>query len=147
MSDGRLPADGRSRTAVAVACVVGIVLLIAYWVLWFAVRDVVASGSTQSYYDFEDAFPLADAWLVVALVGVLVGLRRRSPWALFWLLVGGGAGIYLGLMDTLYDLEHGIWTSGAGGVIEACIVVVTFTFSIGLLRWAWRRRHTLLDGR
>ena len=57
---------------------------------------------------------------------------------------GGGAGIYLGCMDALYDVEHGIWGRGAGGAIELVIVIVTFAFSISLLRWGWRRRHTLL---
>jgi hypothetical protein len=144
---GHLPTVGRSRTAVITALVVGSLMMVAFWVAWFSSRDLVASDTTTSYYDFENAFPLADLWVLVALVGALLALRRQSPLALFWLLVGGGAGIYLACMDTLYDVEHGIWGKGGGGAIELVIVVVTFVFSIGLLRWSWRRRHTLLDGR
>ena len=47
-------------------------------------------------------------------------------------------------MDTLYDLEHGIWGKGGGGAFELVIVAITVVFSISLLRWSWRRRHTLL---
>jgi hypothetical protein len=141
---GHLPVTGRSRTLVLVALVVGAVLIVAYWAFWFAARDVVASDTNQAYYDFENAFPLADAWLLGCLLGALTTLVRRSHWALFWLLVGGGAGVYLGCMDSLYDVEHGIWGKGAGGLIELCIVAITFVFGVSLLRWAWRRRHTLL---
>jgi len=141
---GHLPVQGRARTLVLVALVIGSLMMLAYWALWFAARDVVASDTTQSYVDFEDAFPLADAWVLLCLLGSIATLLKGSHAALFWLLVGGGAGIYLGCMDTLYDLEHGIWGKGAGGAVELVIVTVTFVFGISLLRWAWRRRHTLL---
>ncbi|HEY4023177.1 MAG TPA: hypothetical protein VGM75_31120, partial [Pseudonocardiaceae bacterium] len=65
--------------------------------------------------------------------------------ALFWFLAGGGAALYLFGMDALYDLEHGIWwRSGAGGVIELLINLLTLAVGFGLLRWAWRRRNGLL---
>jgi hypothetical protein len=143
-SGGRLPVEGRSRTLVLAALVIGSLMMVAYWALWLGSRDVVASDTTQSYDDFENAFPLADAWILVCLVGGLVTLVRRSHAALFWLLAGGGAGIYLASMDTLYDVEHGIWGKGAGGAIELGIVVITWVFAISLLRWSWRRRHSLL---
>jgi len=141
---GRLPIDGRSRSLVLAALVIGSAMMVAYWALWFGARDVVASDSTASYYDFENAFPLADAWVLVCLVGGIVTILRRRSWALFWLLAGGGAGLYLACMDTLYDVEHGIWGKGAGGAIELVIVIVTVVFSVSLLRWSWRRRRTLL---
>ena len=144
---GRALVHGTSRRLVLAALALGAVLDVAYWLLWFTSRSVVASDTTQSYYDFEQAFPLADLWLLLGLVAAFVALVRGSHWALFWLLVGGGAGVYLGCMDTLYDVEHSIWGKGAGGAIELGIVIITFLFGVSLLRWSWRRRHTLLDGR
>ncbi|MBI1376377.1 MAG: hypothetical protein GC157_02675 [Frankiales bacterium] len=141
---GHAPLDGTSRRLVLAALAFGAVLDVVYWVLWYAARDTVASASTDAYYDFENAFPLADAWLLLCVVAGFVTVLRRSHAALFWLLAGGGAGVYLGCMDTLYDVEHGIWGSGSGGAFELFIVVVTFVFSVSLLRWGWRRRHTLL---
>jgi hypothetical protein len=38
-----------------------IVLDIAYWALWFLDPDLIASEHNQAYYEFENAFPLADA--------------------------------------------------------------------------------------
>jgi hypothetical protein len=136
----------RMRRTVQWLLVGAIALDIAYWSIWFIDRDVLASEHTQAYYDFENAFPLADLWLGVACLLALVTLTRRSPSALFWLIAAGSSGLYLFGMDLLYDLEHGIFTSGGGGVVEACIVAVTLVFSLVVLRFAWTRRAELLSG-
>jgi hypothetical protein len=132
------------RRTVQVMLVVAIVIDVAYWAIWFTDRDLLASEHTQAYYDFENAFPLADAWLGLACVCALVTLTRRTPMALFWILCAGSAGMYLFSMDLLYDLEHGILTSGGGGAIEAGIVTLTLVFSLTALRYGWTRRAELL---
>jgi hypothetical protein len=138
--------DLRMRRAVISMLVVAIALDAAYWSIWFARRDWIASEHTQSYYDFENAFPLADVWLGLACVLAVVTLLRRHPTALLWLVATGAAGLYLGCMDLLYDLEHDIFARGGGGVFEAVIVAVTWIFSITVLRFAWTRRGELLAG-
>ncbi|MDX6359586.1 MAG: hypothetical protein QOH37_2640 [Nocardioidaceae bacterium] len=132
------------RRTVIVMLVVAIALDAAYWSIWFTQRDWLASEHTQAYYDFENAFPLADLWLGLACVLALVTLVRRQPAALLWLIATGAAGLYLGSMDLLYDLEHAIFGKGGGGVFEAVIVAVTWVFSLTLLRFAWTRRGELL---
>ena len=134
------------RRTIEVLLVGAIVLDVAYWSIWFVDRDALASEHTQAYYDFENAFPLADAWLGLACLLALVTLRRRQPAAHFWLVGSGAAGLYLFGMDFLYDVEHGIFTSGGGGVIEACIVAATLVFSLTVLRFAWTRRDALIAG-
>ena len=118
-----------------------LVIDVVYWSLWFASRDTLASEHTRAYYDFENAFPLADLWLGVVCALALVGLTRSSRSAAYWLTCAGSAGMYLFSMDFLYDVEHGIFTSGGGGVIEAGIVTLTLVFSVTVLRYAW----TLFD--
>jgi hypothetical protein len=132
------------RRTVNAMLAVAVVLLVAYWAVWFTHRSWLASEHTASYYAFENAFPLADGLLALTCVLALVSLRRRSPTALLWLLVGGGAGLYLCGLDLLFDLENDIFTKGAGGATEAVIVVIEVVFSVVLLRWAWRRRAELL---
>ena len=124
-----------------------IVLDVAYWSVWFTDRRLIASENTRAYYEFENAFPLADAWLGVACLLAWWTLTTRRPSALFWLLCAGSAGVYLFCMDLLYDLENGIFTSGSGGVVEAAIVAVTGIFSVTILTWSWRHRGALLSGR
>ena len=63
--------------------VVAVLLDVTYWSLWFGHRDWIASKHTQAYYDFENAFPLADAWLGLTCVLALVTLRAHRPSALF----------------------------------------------------------------
>jgi hypothetical protein len=123
------------------------VVVVAYWVLWFCDRSAVASSTRPAYYQFEDAFPLADGWLALTLVGAAWSLWRRRGGALAWLLCGAGAGLYLLGMDVLYDLEHGIWSRGTGGAIELCINIATAVLSLSILRWAWRRRDALMEER
>jgi len=129
---------------VIVMLVVAIALDVAYWSIWFVQRDWLASEHTQAYYDFENAFPLADAWLGIACVLALVTLVRRRPSALLSLIATGAAGLYLGCMDLLYDVEHRIFGRGGGGAFEAVIVAVTWVFSLTALRFAWTHRGDLL---
>lgn len=125
--------------------VAAIALDVVYWTLWFAQRDWIASEHNHAYYEFENAFPLADTWLGVACLLALVALRLRRPSALLWLLCAGSSGLYLFCMDFLYDVENGIFTKGGGGAFEAVIVALTLFFSVTLLTWSWRHRGELLD--
>ena len=134
------------RRLVIVMLVVAIALDAAYWTIWFTARDWIASEHTRAYYDFENAFPLADLWLGLACVLALVTLVRRRPSALLWLVATGAVGLYLGSLDLLYDLEHGIFIKGGGGAFEGVIVAVTWIFAITVLRFAWTRRGELLAG-
>lgn len=123
---------------------VAVTITVLYWVLWYASRGTVASGTSTAYYDFENAFPLADAWMCVCLVAAGWAIVRRSGAAMLWLGAAGGAAIYLCAMDVLYDLEQKVWwRSGAGGWIELAINVLTLALGTVLLTWAWRRRRTL----
>ena len=118
-------------------------LIAAYWIAWLAHRSLVASETGLSYTQFENAFPLADAWLALCLVAASFCLTTARRAALFWLLAGGGAGLYLFAMDVLYDLQHGIWGKGGNGLVELAINLVTLGFSLFVLRWAWVRRDVI----
>jgi hypothetical protein len=135
------------RRTVEAMLVVAIVLDVAYWSIWFTQRDWIASEHRQAYYEFENAFPIADLWLGVACVLALVTLWRRQESALFWLLSAGSAGLYLFAMDVLYDIENGIFSKGGGGAFEAVIVVLEVVFAVTILTWSWRHRGELLSGR
>ena len=126
------------------ACCALAAIIVTYWVLWFVHRSLVASETSSVYVNFEQAFPLADGFIVVFLLLSAWALRRRSPTALLYLLLGAGAGFYLGGMDVLFDLEHGIWSHGANGVIELAINVLTFAAAWSIARWTWHRRRDLL---
>ncbi len=137
--------DTRSRRAMAGLLLAAALLIVAYWVAWLLHRSLVASETGAAYTQFEDAFPLADGWLALCLVAASYCLWTARRAALFWLLAGGGAGLYLFAMDVLYDLQHGVWGKGANGVMELVINVVTLGLSLYVLHWAWVRRDALLS--
>ena len=137
--------EARNRRAMAGLLLAAALLVIAYWVAWLTHRSLVASESGTGYTQFEDAFPLADGWLVLCLVAAAYCLLTARRAALFWLLAGGGAGLYLCAMDVLYDLQHGVWGKGGNGAMELVINAVTLGLSVSVLRWTWMRREALLS--
>lgn len=143
------PAGG-GRIAIIIAMIFAALLTIAYWVVWFGGgRDLLASSHAASYYTFENAFPAADGWLALTLLLGALGLALKRPWGLLWGLLAGGAGIYLGCMDVLFDLENGIYLVPAGSdpsavIIEASINVLTFLLGVVVLTYLWRQRRSLM---
>ncbi len=135
----------RSRRVVKAGLIVAAGLLVAFWVLWRSDRGLLASRTTPAYVSFEDDFALADGWLLGTMIAAAVQLWRRRPSALLWLIAAGGAGLYLLGMDMLYDLEHRIYASNSGGVIELLIDILVAGASVGVLWWSWRYRQLLLN--
>ncbi len=117
--------------------------MVVFWTLWYTQRSVVASETLPSYYDFENAFPLADGLLTLSLLASSWALWRGRPTSVLFGLLGAGGGFYLFGMDVLYDIEHGIWGKGAGGLIELAINVITIVASLFFARWLWMNRRTL----
>lgn len=135
-----------SRSRVIALCYALAAIIVAYWVAWFSHRSLVASETNTVYVNFEQAFPVADGFIVVFLLLSARALRRRASSATFFLLLGVGAGFYLGGMDVLFDIEHGIWSHGANGLIELAINILTFATSSYFARWTWIHRHELEAG-
>jgi hypothetical protein len=135
----------KERRSMATLLLVAAGLIVAYWVAWYTHRSVVASETSVPYVQFENAFPLADGWLALCLVAAAHALVTRRRAAVFWLLAGGGAGLYLFGMDVLYDLEHGVWSKGANGIVELIINVLTLGLSLFVLRWTWANHAELLE--
>ena len=145
----RLPSE-RGRVAIITLMLLAAALTTAYWIVWFGVdRNILASSHTAAYFAFENAFPVADGWLTLTLLLGALGLARKRPWALLFTLLAGGAGVYLGCMDVLFDLENGIYLVPKGGdpsavAIEATINALTFALSAITLTYIWRHRRWLL---
>ncbi len=121
-----------------------------YWITWFAAPQFIqarapADPDYQIYVNFEQAFPLANGWLALAsLVGV-IGLWRMRDWGFLFMLLAGGAAIFLGLMDLLYDLEHNMFTPfTVEAVVELAIVVAVLALGPVMIALMWRRRREFI---
>jgi hypothetical protein len=138
-----LPRGGRFILGSLIFCVLA---TLAYWFVWFFVdRDILASAHSDSYYAFENAFPVADSWMAASGVAASVALVRRRASALFWTITTGAISVYLGLLDVLFDLQNGIYSSpDTGGVLlEITINVLTLALGTVGMVWAWRYRREL----
>ena len=135
----------RARS-LAVLLIVLAIVIIVYWIAWFTHRSLIASDSSKVYYGFEDAFPLADGLLALGMAVTAWALWQMRAVAVLFGLLSAGGGLYLFAMDVLYDLEHGIWSRGAGGAIEAVINVATLAASTLLARWIWINRREFDPG-
>ena len=140
----------RQRSIVVGIMLFAATLTIAYWLVWFGGgRTLLASSQAPSYFVFENAFPAADAWLALTLIVGAIGLIQHKSWGLLSSLLAGGAGIYLGCMDVLFDLENGIYIIPKGSdptsaIIEICINILTFALSIIGIVYIWRNRSWFL---
>lgn len=146
MSSNRVSELPRGGRFILGVLLFGVVATTAYWVVWFGVdRELLASAHTPSYYAFENAFPVADAWMTFAGLAAAGALFRRRASALLWTIVAGATSIYLGLLDVLFDLENGIYRSSdtGGVVVEIVINVLTLAMGTVVLVWAWRMRREL----
>jgi hypothetical protein len=119
----------------------------AYWVVWFGIdRSWLATANTPAYYAFENAFPLSDGWMAVTAALGAISLQRRSANALLWMLLAGSASLYLAGMDVLFDLENGIYTSGAVGnvLVELFINGGCLGGGAAIVAFAWKHRRYFL---
>ncbi len=133
----------RGIRAVAALLWVSVAADVLYWLVFFT-SGAVRTSSEAAYLAFERAFPAADAWLGLCAAAAAITLPRRRPRAVLWGLLAGSAFIYLGLMDTLYNLENGKYGSiDAAMAIEVAINVFSLGFGAFLIAYLWRNRRWL----
>ncbi|MBI3770646.1 MAG: hypothetical protein HY271_19425 [Deltaproteobacteria bacterium] len=133
----------RGRRALGTVLVIGGVGTILYWTAFFS-SGMVQATREPCYLVFERAFPAADAWTAVAAILAGVGLWRRRPSAVLFGIAGGSGFVFLGLMDVLYNLEHGMYTLRTAEMANE-IVINAFCLTVGptAIAYAWRQRRVL----
>jgi len=141
--DGTRPDDApRGARALAMALLVAAAGTLAYWVAFFS-SDLVQAASDPCYLVFERAFPAADAWAAIAGTVAAIGLLRHRPSAVPFGVAAGSAYVFLGLMDVLYNLEHGMYAlRTAEMAYETLINVVCLTLGPWTMAYVWRRRRS-----
>ena len=111
-------------------------MVVAYWALWFGHRSVVAVETGTGYVQFEEAFPAADAWLVVCLVLGALALAAGAPRPSSSWSPGPGRAVPVLHGRALRHRARRVGR-GANGLTELAIDATRS--SAGRLRWAWRR--------
>jgi len=121
--------------------------LVAFWVLYFG--GVIDSGSDELTREFESAFPLADAALVIMLVAAGVSLLRGRTAGTFCLVAAAAASLYLGILDaTFYGRQGHYFPLTGAGLFELAVNLLCIGGGAWGLRRGWTQwRRTLARAR
>lgn len=141
MSEKKKPSRIITIPVLELITALGIVL---FWIYFFAVENSNPKN-TSIYLAYERAFPLADiGWLSLALVIGAIGLLRMKKYGILFSLVGGGAMIFLGLLDMSFNTLQGNYTkSVADGIMNGFINLWSLLFGIFLIIYVWRKRQLI----
>ncbi len=142
--------DGTARAAAPVgARVLGTLLVgasaltVLYWIEFFS-SGMVQASADPCYLGFERAFPGADGWAAAAALVAGVALWRGRPSAVVFGIAAGSAYVFLGFMDVLYNLEHGMYALRTAEMAnETLINVVCLTLGPAAMIFPWRWRRAL----
>lgn len=124
--------------AMATAMTIAGAVIVGYWIVWFLAPDLVAPSRSHLYVQFEHAFPAADLVVALALFRCSWLLRHGGARAPLWAAFVVGGGTFLFLMDVSFALQHGLYTSGAGGLVELLVNAATGVGSALVARWLAR---------
>ena len=119
-------------TLLAVLLLVTAAGIVVYWVL-FAVGVVEATGEDW-YLRFERAFPVPDVAVAFAAVAGGVGLLLGHSWGTAFALVAAGGLLFLGLIDTSFNVENGLYRKLPGSS-EMWMELVINIWTLGLGAW------------
>lgn len=132
--------DRLNAAAMALGLVAG---MGGYWA-WFATSGARTSDD-PGWVQFEKAFPLADAYLSVVAAAAARQMWRGEPSAVGLGIAAGSATTFLGLMDVLYNVEHGRYSDrSADMALETAANVAALTLGPITMVRMWRARHRLL---
>ncbi len=119
-----------------------------YWILWFMAPQTIqvfrpGSPEYPTYVAFEQAFLLADPWLALVSLCGAIGLLYKQCWGLLCMLLAGSSAIFLGLMDLMYDLQHGVFVPLTGeAAVEMVIVMLLLGLGVSVIILSWKEiRH------
>ncbi|WP_107940201.1 hypothetical protein [Stenotrophobium rhamnosiphilum] len=115
---------------------------LAYWLVYF-MSGATMVRTDNVYTSFENAFPLADAWMAVGYLLAASFLLKGDRRAVLWGICAGSAMIFLGAIDILFNIEQGLFTHGSAEMAaEIAINIYCWTFGPFTIWRMWK--HPLL---
>ena len=121
-----------------------------YWIVWFTMPQLVQlqipnASDHLVYINFEQAFPLADSYIIISLIIGTIGLLQMKSWGFLATMLGCGAVIFLGLMDLLYFLEHNtVFPLDAQKCVELLIIITVLSLDPFIIKLLWKNRKEFM---
>ncbi len=119
-------------TLLAVLLLVTAAGVVGYWGL-FALGVVQVEGEDW-YLRFERAFPVPDLAVAAAAVAGGIGVLLDRPWGAAFALVSAGGLLFLGLIDTSFNVENGLYRKLPGSA-EMWVELGINVWTLGLGSW------------
>ena len=114
-----------------------------YWIVFFT-SGAVHVRNDATYIAFEQAFPLADAWMAACALLGAIGLWRRRSWGLLCGLLAASSMIFLACMDVLFNLNEGNYALASVAMnLEIGINVALLAGGMLLIAFLWSHRRVL----
>ena len=133
----------RGRRRAKAASILEFILAGGFLVFWAAffltdMVDIADPRLREVYLAFESAFPPADILLAIVLTAGGIGLFRAKPYGRLFTLAGGGALVFLGLLDVSFNVRQGIYGLGPGeAVLNGAINFACLASGILLIHTIW----------
>ena len=104
--------DAQSGKAISILSIVTSAGLLLFWIGFFTI-GLAPADPPACYFAYEHSFPLPDIILAMGLLtGGIFNLKGRAPGAPL-LVAGGGALVFLGLLDICFNLQNGMYSISA----------------------------------
>jgi hypothetical protein len=137
---------GESKKTIKMIAVIEILIAIgitSFWVAFFS-NDLVSIKDPklkEIYLAFESAFPVPDAWLVTTLIIGGIGLLKKAHYGYLFSFIGGASLIYLGLLDTSFNTQQGIYKLGIGeAILNISINLLCLSAGSFIILIVWKSR-------
>ena len=117
------------------------VVMAGYWISFYRGGEV-HTVEDECYLAFQRAFPVANGWLAVCAATSAAGLLLDELFGLVFMLPTASAGIFLGLMDVTWNVQHGLYRlAGTSGAMRVEVVLNVFALGFGafLIIYAFER--------
>jgi len=116
-----------------------------YWVVFFT-SGAVHVRNDATYLAFEQAFPLADAWMAACALLGAIGLGRQRSWGLLFGLLAASSMVFLACMDVLFNLNEGNYAIASVAMsLEIGLNIALLAGGMLLIAFLWSHRRALLN--
>ncbi len=96
--------------------------IIAFWIIFLSSDILYPDNMSDCYLNHEYSFPIADIIMCISLIVSAFMIFKKKNIGIKLSLISSGAMIFLGILDTTYNIQNGLYFSSLfDGIFSAFI--------------------------